>query len=301
MSELFSVFIDVILPVFGVVVIGFYAGPRLGLQSATLTRTAYFIFVPAFIFRVISQMQVSLDSAARMIGFIILAQLLAAIAAGGIGRLLGRSRELIASFILAAVFGNVGNFGLAAIRFRLGDEALGPATLYSVVITLAGFVICVGAAGWAHGGGLGAAKGVLKTPALWAMLPALAVSGLDLTIPLFVDRLIGLLADAMIPVMLFALGVQIHEQEKIFVDRDVLISSGLRLLLAPLLAWAVAGPFGLAPLQIDSGILQAGMPGAVLVTIIAREHDLLPAFATSFVVVSTLFSLLSLSLLMILL
>lgn len=298
--ELFRVLVEVILPVFGVVVVGFLAGPRLGLQAGTLTRSAYFVFVPAFIFRVISHTEVSLATAARMIGFIVLAQVVAALAAGGLGRLLGRSRELIAAFVMAAVFGNVGNFGLAAIHFRLGDAALGPATLYSVVITLAAFVICVGAAGWARGGGAGAVAGVLRTPALWAMVPALAVSGFDLSVPLFAERLIGLLADAMIPVMLFALGVQIHEQKRIFVNRDVLTACGLRLLLAPLVAWGVVGWFGLSELQAASGILQAGMPTAILVSIIAREHDLLPAFATSVVVVSTLLCLASLSLLMVL-
>ena len=57
---------------------------------------------------------------------------------------------------MIASFGNVGNYGLAVIRFRLGDESVGPATIYFVTITILAFVVCVGAAGWAHGGSRGA-------------------------------------------------------------------------------------------------------------------------------------------------
>ena len=62
---------------------------------------------------------------------------------------------------MVAVSGNVGNYGIAMIRFRLGDAALAPATLYYVALSIVIFVACVGAAGWAHGGGRGALGGLI--------------------------------------------------------------------------------------------------------------------------------------------
>ena len=301
MTELFFVFINVILPVFGIVALGFLLGNRLELQARTLTRVAYYVFVPAFIFQAISRSEVDFDSALKMLLFITASHVLAALIAGGIGRALGKSREMIAAFVMIASFGNVGNYGLAVIRFRLGDVAVGPATIYFVAITISAFIICVGAAGWARGGGRGAIWGVLKTPALWATIPALAVSAGGLTVPLMCWRMISLLADAMIPVMLFALGLQLLEQRRISVTADVLLASGVRLLLAPALAFVVALPFGLAQIQSVSGILQAGMPTAILVAIIAKENDIVPGFVTSVVVFSTLMSLITLTLLMVIL
>ncbi|HEY5672944.1 MAG TPA: AEC family transporter [Malonomonas sp.] len=301
MSELFNVFLNVILPVFGIVALGFLLGGRLELQARTLTRVAYYVFVPAFIFKAISGSQVPLDSALKMLCFIVATHLLAALVAGGIARLLGRSREMIAAFVMIAAFGNVGNYGLALIRFRLGDEALAPATIYFVAITITAFIICVGAAGWAHGGSKGALWGVLKTPALWATVPALVVSSGDLVVPLMFSRMIGLLADAMIPVMLFALGLQLLEQRRVALSTDVLLASGIRLLLVPALALLVAVPFALGPTEHAAGVLQAAMPTAILVAIIAKENDIVPDFVTSVVVVSTLASLLTLTLLMVLL
>jgi len=301
MSELFSVFINVIMPVFGIVLLGYMLGGRLQLQAQTLTRVAYYVFVPAFIFQAISTAEVALSAALKMLIFIMVTHLLAASAAGGIARLLGRSREVIAAFMMIAVFGNVGNYGLAVIRFRLGEAAIAPATIYFVAVTVTAFVVCVGAAGWARGGSKGAISGLIRTPALWAVIPALLVSNNDVTVPLMFSRMIGLLADAMIPVMLFALGLQLLEQKRVSFSIDVAIASSARLLLAPALACLVAIPFGLSHVEYASGVLQAAMPTAILVAIISKENNIVPAFVTSVVLFSTLASLVTLTVIMVIL
>jgi len=301
MTELISVFINVIMPVFGIVLLGYLLGGRLQLQAQTLTRVAYYVFVPAFIFQAISTAEVALSSALKMLVFIMVTHLLAASAAGGIARLLGRSREVIAAFMMIAVFGNVGNYGLAVIRFRLGESAVAPATIYFVAVTVTAFVVCVGAAGWARGGSKGAISGLVRTPALWAVVPALAVSNYDLTVPLMFSRMIGLLADAMIPVMLFALGLQLLEQKRVTFSLDVAVATSIRLLLAPALACLVALPFGLSHIEYASGVLQAAMPTAILVAIISKENNIVPSFVTSVVLFSTLASLVTLTVIMVLL
>jgi predicted permease len=208
---------------------------------------------------------------------------------------LGRSGEIIAATILVAIFGNVGNFGLPIIEFGFGAEALLPATFYFLAIMLVSFVIGVAAANWQKGGSLGAITAVLKTPALIALLPALLVNGTSLTPPLMVDRVVGLLAGAMVPTMLVALGVQLAATQKVVFNRYVLLASGIRLLIAPLLALALAGLFGLTGLERNAGVLQAGMPTAVLASIIALEYDLLPDFVTTTVLFSTIASVITLT------
>ena len=301
MTELFSVFLNVIMPVFGIVLLGYLLGGRLSLQAQTLTRVSYYVFVPAFIFQAISSSNIPLDNATKMICFIITTHLLAAFAAGGIARLMGRSREMIAAFVMIAVFGNVGNYGLAVIHFRLGDVSIAPATIYFVAITITAFVVCVSAAGWAHGGSRGALRGLIKTPALWAVVPALIVSNSELVVPLMLTRMIGLLADAMIPVMLFALGLQLLEQKRVSFSLDVVAASSIRLLLAPALACLIAIPFGLGNIEYSSGVLQASMPTAILVAIISKENNIVPQFVTSVVLFSTLASLVTLTLIMVVL
>jgi predicted permease len=301
MTEFLTVFLNVIMPVFGIVLLGFLLGGRLNLQAQTLNRVAYYVFVPAFIFHAISSSKIPFANTVKMVVFISATHLLVSLIAGGIGCLMRRSREMIAAFVMIAVFGNVGNFGLAVIRFRLGDAAVAPSTIYFVVIVITAFIVCVGAAGWARDGRSGALSGLLKTPALWAAVPALIVAHGNITIPLMFSRMIGLLAEAMIPVMLFALGLQLLEQKRVLFSMDVMVATSVRLLLAPALACMLAIPFHLRHIDFAAGVLQAAMPTAVLVAIISKEYDIVPDFVTSVVLISTLASLITLTGIMVIL
>jgi len=296
--EVSAIFFNVVLPVFGIVAVGYFLGPRLALDGHTLSRVAYYVFVPAFVFQAISTFRVELGNALRMVVFISLCHLVFATLGWAVGRLLKRSAEVTAAFMMIAVFGNVGNFGIPLIRFRLGDSALGPATIYFVAIAITAFVISVGAAGWAKGGRRGALWSIFKTPALWAAIPAFVVSGSGVEFPLVLTRIIGLLAGAMIPMMLIVLGLQLAEVRELRISGDIMIAAGLRLLVAPAVAAVTAVPFGLGPVEYSTGILQSGMPAAVLVSIIAIEHDVVPGFVTKTVFFSTLLSLLTLTVLL---
>ena len=50
MSQLIPIFLNILLPVFSLVVVGYLAGPRLQIEARLLSRLAYYILVPAFIF-----------------------------------------------------------------------------------------------------------------------------------------------------------------------------------------------------------------------------------------------------------
>ena len=298
LAQLPSVFLDVVAPVFAIVALGWAVGGRLGLEARTLSRVAYYVFVPAFTFDVIGRSDVPLARAGRMAAFAVVTTLAFGAVAFLLARALRRTREVAAAWVMLSVFGNVGNFGLALVTFRLGDAALVPATIYFVAILLTSFVVCVGVAAWTRGGGLAAVGSVFTTPAIVVAVPALAVSAWHLHVPLMLQRTVGLLGGAMIPTMLFALGVQLAETKALRPDRDMVLVSALRLVGAPALAWLLAALFGLSGLERASGILQAGMPAAILVAIIATEYDIVPGFVTTAVLVSTLASLPTLTLLL---
>ncbi len=301
MAEFFSVFLNVIMPVFGIVILGWLLGGRLGLQAQTLNRVAYYVFVPAFIFHAIGSARIPFANTIKMVCFIIACHLLAVFVAAAIGWLMRCSREMIAAFMMITVFGNVGNVGLAVVKFRLGDAAIAPATIYFVVIIITAFIVCVSAAGWARDGRRGALGGLIKTPALWATVPALIVAHGHVAVPLMFDRIIGLLAQAMIPVMLVALGLQFLEQNRVIFSLEAVVATSFRLLLVPALAFLLAAPFQLRHIDYAAGVLQAGMPAAILVAIISKEFDIVPDFVTSVVLISTLASLVTLTFIMVLL
>ena len=292
---IFLVFLNVVTPVFILVVIGYFVGPRLKIDARSLSRTAYFVFIPAFVFNIISEAKIDSGLALQMLSFILVAQIAVALLGFLVGKALRQSREITAAFVLIATFGNVGNFGLPLIVFRLGETARTFATVYFVATVFISFVICVGVASWARSGGVTAVFSVFKTPALIALIPALVFNITDAEVPIFLSRLSGLLGQAMIPVMLITLGVQMGEIPKIKINFNVFAASTVRLIGGPVLALLIVPYFGLEGLERSTGILQAAMPAAVLASIIALEYKLLPEFVTTTVLFSTLYSVLTLT------
>lgn len=295
MGHLPQIYLNILIPVFALVAIGYVVGPRLGLEARTLSRVAYFVLVPAFTFNVLTTARIEAAVAGRMVLYIGVVEVACAAAAIIVARLFRRSPQMAGAYVLIAVFPNVGNFGLPIVQFAFGPDALIAATIYFIAMSTISFIIGVAAATWHHGSNLRSLVAVLKTPAVIAVVPALLFNGFGVGPPLVIERPAGLLAGAMVPVMLVALGVQLAGAGIPRLDGDMLGASLIRLIAGPALAALIAIPFHLTILARDAGILQSAMPAAVLASIIAFEHELLPAFVTATVLFSTLISIITLA------
>lgn len=301
MSQLLGIFLNVLVPVFALVTLGYLVAPRLQLELRTLSRLAYFVLTPAFVFNVLSATRIEASLAGRMIGFITVVYLGTILIAFLTARLLRRTAAMTAAYIMIASFGNVGNFGLPIIQFAEGPDALGAATVYFLANLVLAFVVCVTAANFSRGLSLGMAGQVFRTPALLALAPALLVSWTGVSLPQVILRPLDLLSGALIPVMLLILGAQLAAAGRPKLNSDLLISSAFRLVAGPALAFALVGLFALPELERNVGILQASMPAAVLVSIIAMENNLLPEFVTTTVLFSNVVSIIPLAIVLLLL
>jgi len=297
-SQLFSIFFNVVTPVFALILTAYLLGNRLGIHSRSLSRTAYYLLVPAFVFNVLSEVKIDAATAVRMMAGIGLVYMITGILGWTLAKSMGRSKEMAIAFLMTCVFGNVGNFGLAMTKFCLGHEAMESATIYMVTANTFSFSCCVMAAGWLKGGGAGALKDIFKTPGITILPVALVFPVAGIAPPIMVQRIAGLLGDAMIPVMLLALGLQLKDAGKLNFGKDVFLASLIRLIAGPAIAFALIPLVGLSGIEASAGIIQAAMPSAVLTAIIAMENDVVPGFVTSVVCVSTLLSLATLTVVM---
>ncbi len=295
MGQLPQIYLNILIPVFALVAIGYVVGPRLGLDARTLSRVAYFVLVPSFTFSVLTTSRIDAATAGRIVLYISVVEVACAVAAIIVARLFKRSPEMTGAYVLIAVFPNVGNFGLPIVQFAFGPDALVAATIYFIAMSTISFIIGVAAANWHRGSNLRALLAVAKTPAVIAVVPALLFNVFAVSPPLVIARPASLLAGAMVPVMLIALGVQLAGAGIPRLDGDMLGASLVRLLAGPALAALIVVPFHLTNLARDAGVLQSAMPAAVLASIIAFEHDLLPTFVTATVLFSTLISIVTLA------
>lgn len=287
---LVSIFLDTLAPVFVLVAIGYLAAVRLHFDPRTLSRLAYWVLAPAFVYHSFANATLELTAATRMAAFYSVVTGGSIVAAGVLAWILRRPPSKIAAFVLIAAFGNVGNFGLSVVQFASGAEALAVGTVYFLIGNFIGFVVGVLAATWHKGNRWAAVRSALLNPAVVAAVVAIVFKQLNLTFPPFLMRSIGLVADSMIPIMLLALGVQFAHLGRFQLTWEVLLASSVRLMVSPILGFLLAGAFMLTAVERASGLIQASMPSAVFCALLAIEHDLEPQFVTTAVFLSTLIS-----------
>jgi malate permease and related proteins len=288
---LVSIFVEILLPVFLVVGAGAAAGRKLHLDTKSMSRLVYWIVGPVFVYSVLA----AADLSAGLVGQIVAATVLAVLGSGIVAwlsaRVLGRPVRIGSAGVLSSVYGNVGNFGLAIVAFTFGASALGFAGVVLVAVNVTGVFIGVAAARWHEHGAWRALGRALTAPMTLAVIPAAIVNGGDVTLPLWLDRPLTLVAGALIPVMLLTLGAQLGQMTKPQVSMDVVRAIAVKLVVAPLLAAGAVALVGLTGVPAGVVILQFAMPAAVFTSIIALEHDLEPDLVTTTVLVGALASI----------
>jgi len=295
-----ALFVDVLGPVVLLVAIGAIAGPRLGISPASLSPLAYWVLGPAFVFDLFAADGVEAGTVGRL-AVAGLAGMAAAITVAAVGnRLIGSSPSITSASVITSGYGNVGNAGLAMTVFALGDEALAAAGVLMLVINIAGITFGVGVAS-RHEAGLGGAIGrALVTPMTLAAALAIAINLLDLDTPVVVERSAGLLAGALIPVMLFTLGLQLAITGRPRLSADIGITAVAKLAVAPLAATGVAFLLGLNDTLLGAVAIQSAMPPAVFTLVLAMEHDLEPDRVTAALVTVTVASLVTIPIVLLL-
>jgi len=295
--ELLGIFVNVLIPVFGVVGVGAFTARRWDLDYRPMSVIAYRVLAPAFVFRLLSDPQ-GLDGP---VGKMVAASLGTVAAVWVFYGVLSRnsSREARVLELMSTTFGNVGNLGFPIVLFALGEDALPEAGIHFLSITVGVFFMgIVAAARLRSGTAREAFVRVATTPAIAVTPFAIGVSTTGTALPVFVARSVDLLADAMIPVMLLTLGMQLASAR---MTRDVRRLSRVvatKLLVAPAVFFGIASVIGLSGDGRDAGLLFAAMPTAVLVGLISLEYELETEVSTAIILVSSLAAIPSLGLLL---
>lgn len=289
-----QVLLEVLAPVFAVVAVGYAIARLVGVEPPALASLSYWVLGPAFIFDVLADADLAPDVVLGVVGATLIGMALVGVAAAGLLRAVGVEYSKVAATVLTTIYGNVGNFGLAICAFAFGDSALPIAGIVLVTVNTVGIVTGVGLANLRRGSLARTATTALLSPLALAVIPALFVNVTNLTLPLWADRPLSLLASALIPVMLLTLGVQIAGMPRVLPPRLIAVPIVMKLVLAPAAALIGVMVFDLDGLAAQVVILQAAMPAAVFTSLIALEHDLEPDYVTSVVLTGTLVSALTL-------
>lgn len=299
--------LNLALPYFGLIFIGFACGKTRRLPEAGLAWMNFFLLyvsLPALFFRIMSKTPFE---QLNNLPFVIATTASTATAfflSGIIGRLIGRlSIRESAMAGLSGGYGNIGYMGPGLALAVLGSAAAVPTALIFCfdsiflfsIVPLAMALTSAEKRPWLPMLGIVIRHIVLHPLIVAAYLGALAAA-LHVPLPVAIDGMLQFLQNSAAPVALFVLGVTVALRPFGRVPWEAPFVIAIKLIVHPLIVFGLmllAGPF--PPEWAATAVLLASLPPALNVFIIARQYDTWVEPASVAVLTGTFLSVLTLT------
>ena len=305
---------DNILPLILFVVIGYLMDRRFQLNVASLTKLTFYLVLPCFIFYSIYSAELDMNLV-NVFLFCCFQMFLLSAAGVLIGKLRGFTPGKTEAFKNGTMFSNNGNIGVALIALIFTNapygtdtnapylaEALAVSTMTLVQMNMTLNTIGLYQAGKGKLTPMDSIRVILHMQVLYTLFAVFTIKyiGFDMTAtplwPVFQNC-----ANALVAIVMMALGMQIHRSRISFGDVDAWIGCVLRLAGAPLLAAALIflwNAFGTGFSNVTSQVIliMSSVPSAVNSVLYAVEFKNCEDFATELVMMSTFVSCVTMTL-----
>jgi len=277
--------LNLALPYFGLIFIGFACGKTRGLPESGLAWMNFFLLyvsLPALLFRIMSETPFSELNNPPFLIATTLATVSAFVLAMAAARIIGELSLRKATMAgLAGAYGNIGYMGPGLALAVLGAKAAAPTALIFCCDSIFLFTIVPllmaltdrEHKSFLHAVGIAARQIVLNPLIMSAVLGAL-VAALHIPLPTALDRTLLFLQNAAAPTALFVLGVTVALRPFDRVPWEVPGVIAIKLLIHPLIVFGLMllfGPF--AQPWAATAVLMAALPPALNVFVIARQNN----------------------------
>ena len=265
-----------------------------------LTSLVYYLLLPALVLSVLWKAE--LGETSVLIATAAAVGIFAGLAIGFLScRLCRNSSAEAGAVILAITFPNATYLGLPVLEATFGPWARGVAIQYDLfACTPLLFTVGVLVAARLGGGdeNTGAIyRSLLRIPAMWAALAAVALNVADVPLPSVLDGLLTLLERGVVPLMLFSLGLSLEWSRSRWRLLPSLVPVVVvRLLLIPLIVMFVAGSLGMSGELRAAVVMEAAMPSMVLGLVLCDRFKLDVGLYAAAVTVTTALSMVTLPL-----
>jgi malonate transporter len=310
--------VDIIVPVFGMMLVGWALG-RSRLLSAEglrgLTVVTFHALFPALLFRSMAKVSVeALEPDILLVFFGAVMLLYGALLL--LGRAAGMRMGDRTVFALSGTFSNGVGIGIPFVTYAFGERGLVPLLMIIsvhslVMLTFSCFLMEMDVPGGARRRLLGrlggAALNMLKHPVIPAIFAGLLWGELTrhvpgLATPDVLDRILQALATAAPPCGLIMVGASLAHVGLKGHWQSAAVASIFKLAVLPVLVWLVGRyVFPLDPLWLTVATLNACLPAGANVYLVAQMYGIGVARATNAVVISTTASVFTLSIALLLL
>ncbi len=296
---------DLILPVFAVILTGWIVGLTGYLSRAlsdALIHFAYNIAMPALLIVTIAQEPShSLINGRFLVAFGGGSLLCFILVLGIMSIHVSRSLASRTMYGMAASMTNTGFVALPVLQSIYGPRAVLPAAIATVFVAVVMFPAAVVLLELgqrdAHGSTTAlmvTVRHIVLSPLVISTLIGMLWSVLGLRIPGPIAAYLGILADALTPCALFAIGLGLSiEGLRANVGRASLLTA-VKLVIMPLIVYGLSVCLGLDPLYTIAAVICAAVPTAKTAYILAGEYRCEEMLVASTVSMTTLASVISL-------
>lgn len=304
MLFIIDIFTRVCLPLVMVVGAGWLMDRKFGLQLETLVKLNLYLFVPAFIFVRLLDTPMEGDEAGWVVLSVLGVLLLCGLVSFMVSRALRLETGTRKAHALSSMLGNNGNFGIPLVTLAFGHEAAAVQVYALVAMNISTFTVGVFLANADHTGGwrghLKALKATLRQPSLYAVASALLCKAFHVPVQQigWLWEPLDMVAAALVGFALLTLGVQLSQTQPAPLHAPLISALSIRLLVAPLLALGIMQMVPLSAAAQHVIILTSGAPVAVNSALLAHEFGGDRRFATASVFYSTLFSMVTVTLIL---
>ncbi len=295
--------IDIVLPVFGVALLGFGAG-RFKLMSEAavdgLAGFVYYVATPALLIRALATTRALEVANLDVLWAYFSGTLIVFFASWLFGlRVFKFSDGSEGALAMASVFGNTVLLGIPIVYTAFGDAGLIHLMLIitchsAILMPLSITAIEIGRAsgkGFWHTA-LGTLRLLMRNPVLISAVIGVAYGFSGLAIPQGLDRFLTLLGGASVPCALFALGASLAGFKLGGVLGHAATASALKLIAHPLLVGFFAfAVFDLDPVAAAVVLITAALPTGVNAFIVAQQHQVFIARSASIVLITTVLAI----------
>ena len=298
----FQIFLNVCAPIFLIVGTGWLLDRKFKLHLESMVKLNIYLMVPAFIFTRVLGTELGGGEAFRIVGFTVTMICLMFAGSWLAALMFGMPHKQKQSLSLATMFYNCGNYGLPLVTLAFGQQAAAVQIYVLATMNVSTYTVGLflaqshGEATVSHRRAL---MKVLRQPTLYALLLGVLCKTYEVPVKsiTWLWEPLDLIQACLIGFALVTLGVQMSQTRPAPFRAPLWSAIALRLLIAPALALPLTYLFGFPKDVAASLILAAAAPTAVNTALLAHEFGGDLSFSTSAVYYSTLFSMITTTLL----
>lgn len=283
--------LQALMPFFTLAGAGYLLGRLRHIDPRPLAEVCLYILMPLLLFTSLVRNPLTGGEAALLLGWYLSAVVLAGALAWAAGRLAGWDRATRSAVLLSMTNFNMGSYGIPVVLFALGDQALSGMMLLLVYNEIMSSSLGVYIAAASRQNLRQALASVFRLPLIYAVLLALLVHALSLSLPpalLVAGESIGKAGPLVSTVVLGLQLANIPLRGQLSATLGA--SLVLRVLAVPALGVGLALMLGAQGLMLQLLLVCACLPTAINVLLLAVRFDTRPELLTGILLGSTLSS-----------